>query len=187
MSKIGYARVSSVGQNLDAQLEKLKDCEKVFKERVSGISMNRPQFKKMMKFVREGDTICVTKIDRLARNVRDLLNIKHMLEERKIALIVTDQNIDTTTPVGNLLFNMLSVFAEFENDLRKENQADGIETAKKRGIKFGRKKVLAEQQIEEIKQMRNDGYMIREIMEKFNVSKATVYRTLGPAENTLFE
>lgn len=187
MAKIGYARVSSVGQNLDAQLEKLKDCEKIFKERVSGVSMDRPQFKRMMKYVREGDVICVTKIDRLARNVRDLLNIKHVLEERKISLIVTDQNIDTTTPVGNLLFNMLSVFAEFENDLRKENQADGIQTAKQRGVKFGRKKVLSQEQVKEMKHMREEGYLIKDIMDKFNVSKATVYRALGPAEYRLFE
>jgi DNA invertase Pin-like site-specific DNA recombinase len=179
MSKIGYARVSSISQNLDAQLEKLKDCEKIFKERISGTTTDRPQFKRLMNFLREGDVLYVTKLDRLARNVRDLLNIKYALEKKSVKLVVMDQNIDTTTPVGNLLFGMLSVYAEFENELRKENQSDGIKTAMERGIKFGRKKALTDEQVIELKKMRDDGFMIREIMEKYKISKASVYRTLS--------
>jgi DNA invertase Pin-like site-specific DNA recombinase len=183
MAKIGYARVSSQNQNLEAQLEKLKGCEKIFKERISGVSTNRPQFKKMMGFVREGDVIQVTKLDRLARNMRDLLNIKHSLEEKKISLVVLDQNIDTSTPIGNLLFGMLSVFAEFENDLRKENQRDGIEIARQNGTQFGRKKALSHEQATELKFMREDGYSIGDLRKKFGISKATVYRYLGPMED----
>ena len=100
MTKVGYARVSSAAQNLDTQLEKLKDCEKVFKERLSGTNLNRPQFKKMMDFLREGDILYVTKLDRLARNTKDLLNIKYLLEQKMVKLVVMDQGIDTSTPVG---------------------------------------------------------------------------------------
>ena len=187
MTKVGYARVSSIAQNLDTQLEKLKDCEKIFKERLSGTNLNRPQFKKMMDFLREGDVLYVTKLDRLARNTKDLLNIKHLLEQKSVKLVVMDQGIDTTTPVGNLLFGMLSVYAEFENDLRKENQRDGIITARNKGVTFGRRKAVSNEQFLEIKKMRNDGFLIKEIMEKYKISKATTYRVLSMQKEITLE
>jgi DNA invertase Pin-like site-specific DNA recombinase len=187
MTKVGYARVSSTTQNLDSQLEKLKNCEKIFKEQLSGTNLNRPQFKKMMDFLREGDVLYVTKLDRLARNTKDLLNIKHLLEQKSVKLIVTDQGIDTTTPVGNLLFGMLSVYAEFENDLRKENQRDGIFTARNRGVTFGRKKSVSTEQFLEIKKMRDDGFLIKQIMEKYKISKATTYRILSMQKEITLE
>ena len=179
MTKVGYARVSSESQHLDSQLEKLKECEKIFKERISGTNLNRPQFRKMIKFLREGDVLYITKLDRLARNTKDLLNIKHLLEQKLVKLVVMDQGIDTTTPIGNLLFGMLSIFAEFENDLRKENQRDGIIIAKSKGIIFGRKKSVPYEQFPEVKKMRDDGFLIKEIMEKYKISKATTYRILS--------
>ena len=168
-------------------LEKLKDCEKIFKERLSGTNLNRPQFKKMMDFLREGDVLYVTKLDRLARNTKDLLNIKHLLEQKMVKLVVMDQGIDTTTPVGNLLFGMLSVYAEFENDLRKENQRDGIITARNKGVTFGRRKAVSDEQFLEIKKMRNDGFLIKEIMEKYKISKATTYRVLSMQKEITLE
>jgi DNA invertase Pin-like site-specific DNA recombinase len=180
MTKIGYARVSSISQNLDAQIQSLKDsgCEKIFKEKTTGTNTNRPQFKSLMKFLREGDILYITRLDRLARNTRDLLNIKHELEERSIGLVVVEQNIDTTNPMGKLLFGVLSIFAEFDLDLKKENQREGIAIAKESGTKFGRKKICTEEQVLEIKRLRADGVIIKELMAQYKVSKASVYRML---------
>jgi len=188
MAKIGYARVSTTAQNLDLQLDKLKDCEKIFQEKRSALTMERPQFKKMMNFLREGDILCVTKLDRLARNIRDLMNIKKFLDDKCVKLIVIDQNIDTTTPIGNLLFGMLGVFAEFESELKKENVTDGMIIARSKGIKLGRSKKLTENEVEELKKLRNDGYTISELIEKFNASRSTIYRHLDPInEKEVFE
>jgi DNA invertase Pin-like site-specific DNA recombinase len=181
MTKIGYARVSSSSQNLDAQIQSLKDsgCEKVFKEKITGTNTNRPQFKALMKFLREGDVLYITRLDRLARNSRDLLNIKHELDEREIGLVVIEQDIDTTKSMGKLLFGVLSIFAEFDLDLHKENQREGIAAAKEMGIKFGRKKLCTKEQVEEIKKLRSEGVMIKELMLRYKVSKASIYRMLA--------
>jgi DNA invertase Pin-like site-specific DNA recombinase len=180
MTKIGYARVSTISQNLDTQIQSLKNsgCEKVFREKTTGANMNRPQFKALMKFLREGDVLYITRLDRLARSTRDLLNIKHELEERSIGLVVVEQNIDTTNPMGKLLFGVLSIFAEFDLDLKKENQREGIEMAKQNGVKLGRKKLCTEDQVEEIKKLRSEGVIIKELMKRYNLGRATVYRML---------
>jgi len=186
MTKIGYARVSSTSQSLDCQIEALKqsECEKIFKEKTTGTHMHRPQFKALMKFLREGDVLYITRLDRLARSTRDLLNIKNELEQRKVGLVVIEQNIDTVTSTGKLLFGVLALFAEFEHDLRKENQREGIQLAKQRGSKLGRKKSCTEEQIEEIKKLRFEGKEIKELMKQYKISKSSIYRILGPAAST---
>jgi DNA invertase Pin-like site-specific DNA recombinase len=183
MTKIGYARVSTISQKLDSQLQKLEEfgCEKIFKEKTTGTHMHRPQFKSLMKFLREGDVLYITRLDRLARSTRDLLNIKHELEEKKVGLVVIEQNIDTITSTGKLLFGVLSLFAEFDIDLKKENQREGIELAKQRGAPLGRKKICNEHQVEEIKNLRSQGKPIKELMKQFKVSKASIYRILSPS------
>ena len=126
MSKIGYGRVSSTGQSLDVQLEKLKHCSKIYQEKKSGRTDNREQLQLALDYVREGDVFVITKLDRLGRSTRDLLNIINKLETKGVQLQVLDQNIDTGTPTGKLMFTMLSSIAEFENELRRERQSDGI-------------------------------------------------------------
>ena len=183
MSSIGYARVSSYGQSLDVQLEKLNQCDRVFREKQSGRSTDkREQLALCLDYVRDGDTLVVTKLDRLARSTRDLLNILNTLEKKQVKLHVIDQQIDTSTPSGRLLVHLLGSIAEFENDLRKDRQLDGISLAKRNGVKFGRKKALTASQTAELRQKRTDGLLIKDLMEHYCLSKATVYRALGGAE-----
>lgn len=183
MAKVAYARVSSTGQSLEVQLEKLKDCDKVFQEKKSGRTAdNRPQLQACLDYLREGDTLFVTKLDRLARSVLHLQQIKALLDKKNVELVVTDQGIDTRTPTGRLMFNMLGAIAEFENDLRKERQADGIALAKEKGIQLGRKATLTDDQAEELRQKRAQGVLIKDLMAQYGLSKATVYRLLGTVE-----
>lgn len=180
---VGYARVSSTGQSLEVQLEKLaRICDKIkiFQEKKSGTNAaNRPELRACLEYLREGDTLVVTRLDRLGRSVRDLQNIKHILDTKGVELLITDQSIDTRTTTGRLMFSMLAAIAEFENDLRKERQADGIAKAKAKGIHLGRKAKLSNQQIEELRQRRAEGTKIVDLMKTYGLSKATVYRLLG--------
>ena len=180
MAQIGYARVSSYGQSLDVQLDKLKDCCRVFQEKQSArTTEKREQLALCIDYVRDGDVLVITKLDRLARSTRDLLNILNSLEKKQVKLHVIDQKIDTSTPSGMLLVTMLGAIAAFENDLRKERQTDGIVIAKRKGVQFGRKKALTENQVKDICQSRTDGKKIVEIMSDYQLSKATIYRALG--------
>lgn len=176
--KIGYGRVSSWGQSLDVQLEKLKDCDKIFSEKKTGTNDKREQLQLALDFVREGDEFVVTKLDRLARNTRELLNIIHKLQSKNVSLKVLDQSIDTSTPIGRLMISVIGSIAEFENDLRKERQMDGIILSKSRGVEFGRKNKLTNEQIIEMKQKREQGMLIKDLMSEFRISKASVYRIM---------
>ena len=147
MSRIGYARVSSYGQSLDVQLERLAGCDRVFREKESARTDKREQLQLCLDYVRDGDVLVVTKLDRLARSTRDLLNIVNRLEQKKVELVVLDQQIDTSTAIGRLMLSMLGAIAEFENDLRKDRQMHCIALARRNGIKFGRKAALTDDQI----------------------------------------
>ena len=180
MSQVGYARVSSTGQSLDVQLDKLQHCNKVFSEKKSATSTNgRTALKECLSYLREGDQLVITRLDRLARSVLDLTQITHDLEQRKIDLVVIDQHIDTSTPTGKLMFNMLGAIAEFETELRKERQADGIAKALEKGVKFGAKAKLTELQIQQMKLDRDAGVPIKDLCVKYGLCKASVYRLLG--------
>ena len=161
MALVGYARVSSVGQSLDVQLDKLRDCDKIFQEKKSGTSDKRPKLQACLEYAREGDAVVVTRLDRLARSTLHLCQIADQLESKKVHLQVIDQNINTSDATGRLLFNMLSAIAQFETELRAERQADGIQKAKERGVTFGRKKKLTTQQIGEMRQRRKQGTLIK--------------------------
>jgi len=132
----------------------------------------------MLRYVRNGDTLYITKLDRLGRSTLHLTQIFDKLEKSGVDIIVLDQNIDTTTPTGKLLFNVLGSIAEFETDIRKERQLEGIQKAKDRGVQFGRKAVLNDQQLQEMRQKRKDGALIRELMDEYKLSKSSVYRLL---------
>ena len=139
MALVGYARVSTVGQSLDAQLQALAECSKIFQEKVSGAKDDRPQLSLMLDFVREGDVVMVTKLDRLARNTRHLLEISEYLQQRQVALRILNLGVDTSTPTGKLMLTMIGAIATFERELMLERQAEGIELAKQRGVYKGRK------------------------------------------------
>lgn len=189
MALIGYARVSSTGQSLDVQVDKLTEygCKngdgKIYQEKKSGSKTdNRTELNSCLEHLREGDSLVITKLDRLARSTYDLTKIAEDLEQRNIDLVVLDQSIDTSTPTGKLLFNMLGSIAEFENAIRKERQTDGIAKAKELGIKFGAKPKLTQEQIIELKTKRKSGAMVKDLMNEYGLGKTTVYRLLGTAD-----
>lgn len=179
MARIGYARVSSYGQSLEVQFDKLRDCDRVFKEKQSARTDAREQLQLCLDYVRDGDFLVITKLDRLARSTFDLLRIMQRLEQKSVKLVVLDQQIDTSTPTGMLLFTMLGAIAAFENDLRKDRQLQGIAMAKRKGVKFGRKAALTEAQVLQLRAKREQGVKISELMAEFDISHATVYRALS--------
>jgi DNA invertase Pin-like site-specific DNA recombinase len=178
MALVGYARVSSVGQSLDVQLEKLKGCKKIFQEKKSGTSQKRSQLEACLEYVREEDTLVVTRLDRLARSTLHLCQIADELKRKGVELQVLDQNINTADATGRLLFNMLGAIAQFETEIRAERQIDGITKAKKNGVRFGAQRKLSEEQIKELKRKRKDGVLIKTLMQNYKLSKASVYRYL---------
>jgi len=178
MAVVGYARVSSVGQSLDVQLHKLKDCDKVFQEKCTGTSNKRPRLKACLEYVREGDTLVVTRLDRLARSTLHLCQLAALLDQKHVNLQVIDQSIHTGDATGRLLFNMLGAIAQFETEIRAERQMDGIQNAKARGVRLGRKKDLTEPECLELRQKRMQGVLIKTLMKDYKLSKASVYRYL---------
>lgn len=178
MSTVGYARVSSVGQSLDVQLDKLKDCNKIFKEKRTGTSNTRPRLKACLEYVREGDTLVVTRLDRLARSTLHLCQLAEQLQDKQVNLKVIDQSIDTGDATGRLLFNMLGAIAQFETEIRAERQMDGIRNAKANGVHLGRRKHLTEEEQVELQLKRQEGALIKTLMGEYNLSKASVYRYL---------
>ncbi|MCP4597192.1 recombinase family protein [Neptuniibacter sp.] len=182
MAVIGYARVSSTGQKLDVQQDKLNQagCERVYEEKRSGANTDRAQLLSALDYVREGDTFVVTKLDRLARSMNDLSNIAERLNKQGVHLHILDQNIDTSTSEGRLMFNLLGSFAEFERDIRAERQADGIAKAKENGVKFGRSAKLSEEQKVEIRERAAEGSMSKSALAaEYGIGRATLYRVLS--------
>ena len=179
MATIGYARVSSVGQNLEVQLAKLAQCDKIFQEKASATSSQQPRLKACLEYVRDGDILVVSRLDRLARSTLHLCQLAAELERKQVNLLVVDQNIDTSDATGRLLFHMLGAIAQFETEIRAERQMEGILKAKARGIKFGRHKTLTSTQIAELQQRREQGILIKTLMSDYRLSKSSVYRYLN--------
>ncbi len=178
MAIIGYARVSSVGQSLEVQLDKLKHCKKIFQEKKSGSSQKRSQLETCLEYVREDDILVVTRLDRLARSTLHLCQIADELKRKQVELQVIDQNINTCDATGRLLFNMLGAIAQFETEIRAERQMDGIAKAKQKGVRFGVQKKLTNVQIAELKEKRSKGVRIKVLMKDYRLSKASVHRYL---------
>lgn len=178
---VGYARVSTSSQSLENQIQQLKaaGCEKIFSEKRSGKNAyDREQFKIMKNFIREGDVLFVTKLDRLARSVIDLHEFAKYLENKDVNLKVLNQNIDTTSPAGRLLFTMLSAIAEFERDLINERVREGIAAAKAKGVKFGRKAILSYKEKKVIYKQHEKGKSVIWLSNFFHVVRNTIYRAI---------
>ena len=176
MSMYGYARVSSEGQDLEIQVEVLKraGCEIVRSEKVSGTSKEgRSELQNIMDFVRSGDTLVVTRIDRLARSVKDLQEIVYELRSKGVSLKATEQPIDTGTPAGKAFLDMLGGFAEFETSLRKERQMEGIDKAKVKGVYKGRKPSI---DFDAVTELRDKGLGATAIAKELCIGRASVYR-----------
>jgi DNA invertase Pin-like site-specific DNA recombinase len=181
---VGYARVSSTGQDLDIQLERLAsagvELEDIFKEKRTGTDRGRPQLRQCLAYVRKGDTLLVTKIDRLARSTSDLYSIISQLQAKGVEFkVIDDPSIDTTSRTGKLVMGILALIAEFENDIRKERQLDGIAKAKDRGVRFGVEPKLTDEVKTQIRQLRLEGMTVPAIMKQTELSKASVYRALS--------
>jgi DNA invertase Pin-like site-specific DNA recombinase len=188
MALVGYARVSSVGQRLDVQVAKLHHCDKLFQEHTSGSTATRPHLGACLDYVREGDTLVVTRLDRLARSTWHLCQIAEALARKQVHLQVLDQSIDTSDATGRLLFHMLGAIAQFETELRAERQREGIQKAQEQGVHFGRQKKLLPGQIHELHRRRAQGSLIKTLMEDYGLSKVSVYRYLRmslPTEATI--
>ncbi len=181
--KVGYSRVSTSGQSLDIQVQRLTEsgCDKIFSEKFTGkTGSQREQLEAALNYIREGDIFVVTKLDRLARSVIDLANIAKLLEEKNVDLVVLDQQIDTTTPSGRLLFYMISAIGEFERDMIMQRTAEGRELAKARGVKFGRKSMFEDmttaQRKQLIREFEQGDFSKEDLAIKYKVSRATIYR-----------
>lgn len=183
MTIVGYARVSSVSQNLDLQREQLlaAGCEKLFAEKQSGTAIsNREQLQATLEWLRDGDTLVVTRLDRLARSGKDLHNIIDQLSAKKVGFRCLQQGaVDTTTSMGKLVLGILGAVAEFETDIRKERQREGIEKAKKRGVYKGRPATIKP---DEVKALKAAGMGASAIAKEMNIGRASVYRLLACAE-----
>ena len=174
----GYARVSTSEQDLTVQEEALKaaGCEVVRSEKISGTSRDgRSELQNLMDFAREGDAIVVTRIDRLARSVRDLQNIVYELNERGVSLRATEQSVDTGTSAGKCFLDMLSVFAEFETNLRRERQLEGIKKAKEKGVYKGRRQTI---DVQKVRELRDGGMGATAIARELGIERTSVYRVL---------
>jgi DNA invertase Pin-like site-specific DNA recombinase len=188
MATIGYARVSSVGQSLESQVHKLKEygVEKIYKEKESGANTKRVELNKALEYLREGDTLVVYKIDRLARSIKDLTNIVGDLQERGIGLVFIKEQIDFSTSTGKLMFGMLGVIAEFEKDLINERTAEGRERAKAKGTHMGRKgksEKDVQKALKLFREREENGLSVNEIVKMTGVPRSTIYakhkETLG--------
>ena len=177
MAHVGYARVSTVGQSLDAQLQALVACDKIFQEKVSGAKDDRPQLSLLLDFVREGDVVMVTKLDRLARNTRHLLEISEFLSRKRVSLRILNLGIDTSTPTGKLMLPMIGAIATFERELMLERQAEGIELARRRGVYKGRKPT-AMAKGDEVQALAARGLAKAEIARRTGISLSSVQRIL---------
>lgn len=178
---VGYARVSSSGQDYDTQVEKLKaaGATKIFSEKQSGLDKDRPELARCLDYVREGDTLYITKLDRLARNTGHLYQIVDGLAAKGVGFkVLDDSGVDTTTRTGRLVFGILASIAEFETALRKERQMEGIALAKAEGRSGGRPATLTAGDVAKIKAARDAGSSIRAIAAQVGFSKATVQKVL---------
>ena len=177
--KIGYARVSTNDQNLAHQIALLTEagCEDIFEEKISGAKKSRPELENLLSRIREGDTLVVCKLDRLARSTHHLLEIVEILREKKAAFYSLGEPwADTTTSAGKMIMTVFAGIAEFERDLIRERTSVGREAAMKKGIKFGRPRSLSSEQRELILKLREEGKSVTELARTFNVDRSTIYR-----------
>ena len=178
MTKIGYARVSTNDQDLTTQIEALKaaGCDPIRHEKRSGTTRaDRTELDTLLAFLRKGDTLVVTRIDRLARSVADLQDVVRELKAKGAHLKATEQPIDTSTAAGKAFLDMLGVFAEFETNLRRERQMEGIAKAKAEGVYKGRKPSI---DAARVRALAAEGLGATEIARRLSIGRASVYRML---------
>lgn len=182
---VGYTRVSSVGQDHATQIDRLKEAgaEKLYSEKRSGLDRERPALDECVRFVREGDVLIVTKLDRLARSASHLHQIVETLNAKGVGFrVLDDPSLDTTTRTGKLVFGILASISEFETALRKERQLEGIAKAKEEGRTGGRPASITQGVKDEIVQMSAGGLSVRKIAAEVGFSKSAVQKVLDTAK-----
>ncbi|WP_085520981.1 recombinase family protein [Tuberibacillus sp. Marseille-P3662] len=182
----GYARVSTNDQNLHMQFDTLKHYgvkeENVFAEKITGTKKDRPKFNEMLKYLREGDTVVVYKLDRIGRSTKHLVDLINDFQEKGINFVSLNENIDTTTAMGKLVFTIFSGLAQFERDIISERTKSGLESARARGRQGGRPKKDPSKLDMAFRMYDSKAYSIKEILDATNISRATFYRYLSQRE-----
>ena len=180
--KIGYARVSTREQDLSLQLDalRLEGCKQIFQEKISGSKADRPELRKMINTLREGDIIVTWKLDRLGRSIRDLINLVSEIQEKGAGLKSLQDSVDTTTPHGKLTFHLFAALAEFEKDIIRERTKAGLEAARARGRKGGRPKGISKQALNKV-------LIAQALYKKQNMSISEICRHIGIARSTFYK
>ena len=177
---IGYGRISTADQNATSQEDVLNNVgvDQMFIDTYTGSKSSRPQLDRMKEQLRSGDTIVITRLDRLGRSTKDLLNLVSELDDLGVNLQVIEQNINTSTADGKLFFTMIAAFAEFEREIMRSRTIDGLAAARARGRTGGRKPALNERKILLAREMYQAGNTVAEISDTLGVSRPTIYRAL---------
>jgi len=181
---IGYARVSTDDQNPDMQVDDLEkaECKEIFIDKISGASKEKPELKKALSYLREGDTLVVWKLDRLGRSVRKLIELTDELENRNINFKSLTDSIDTSTPSGRFFFHVMASLSEMERELLIERTQKGLAAARKRGRIGGRKRLMTPAKIDSAKKLLAAGSPPKEVAASLGVSVPTLYRWLPASE-----
>jgi len=184
MEYIGYARVSTEEQHLDAQIEQLNaaGCSKLYEEKASGVKEDRPELAKMLGYIREGDVVVVCKLDRIARSTKHLLQIVETLEKRKVSFKVLNIDLDTSTPTGKLMLSMLAAIGQFEREMMLERQKEGIRIAKEKG-KYAGRKPTARNQAQKVLELIVQGRTKQSVADELKIGVASVYRIAKQKQN----
>jgi len=185
MMLVGYARVSTGGQDagFQSQLDDLRDagCERLFQEHVSAVAASRPELERAVEFLREGDTLVVTKLDRLARSITHLWLVVETLEAKGVGLVILNlggDRVNTSSASGRLMLSVFGAVAAFERELLLERQRAGIEKAKSEG-KYRGRKPTARAKADEVRRLKGEGVSPTEIAGRLGIGRASVYRVLG--------
>ncbi|MBG9479380.1 recombinase family protein [Lysinibacillus sphaericus] len=186
--KYGYARVSTIHQDLESQLQQLENenCDVIYNEKISGTKKERPEFQKLINVLNEGDTLVVTKVDRFARNTKNALEIIQDLFNRNIRVHILNMGIIENTPSGKLIFSIFSAFAEFERDMIVERTQEGKAIAKqKEGFSEGRPKKYTKKQLDHAMQLKDSGMSYKQISDVTGISKSTLTREYSKRKNCI--
>jgi DNA invertase Pin-like site-specific DNA recombinase len=181
--RIGYARVSTEDQTLDLQQDALKraKCQELYQEHATGKNAPRPQLEACIRSLREGDTLVVWRLDRLGRNLADLVSLIAEFERRKVNFESLSERIETRSPAGRLVFHVFAALAEFERNLIRERTVAGLKAARARGRKGGRPPKLSTKEIKTIRALlKTAAIPVGEIASRFGIARSTLYRTVKP-------
>ena len=177
---VGYARISTITQNEDRQIEALTNagCEKIYLDKLSGKDTNRPQLKEMFTFIREGDTVLVTEFSRFSRSTKDLLDLVEKLQAKKVDFRSLKENVDTTTSSGKLVLTVFAALSEFERSIIRERAAEGIAIAKAKGRKLGRREIQVDDDklISLYNQWKDGEILQKKIMRDCRMSRTTLHK-----------